>query len=164
MPNPWLILGALAVTLALVVGAYQMGYTASEGEHALQRQSDIETAWKAGAASLAAESARAQRAERERDTIAQRLQEITRAQSVPPRPDRLWTDAEFGLLESRRAAYAETYPDPPAVPLPRPVPRDAAHRRRRADHRHDAAGLGLGLPEPAEGMPGLGDDTTAGSE
>ncbi len=155
-PNPWLIVVALLAGIGLSVGAYRMGQDAKEGEHALQRQSDIAIAWRAGAQDLAAESKRAQRAELQRDAIAEKLREIDRETPVPPRPDCSWSAAEYGLLESRRAAHAEADRGLGASPVPDPVPGHAGDRSGSADDGERPAGLGLGLSGATAGMPRLG--------
>lgn len=156
MPNPWLIVITLLAMIGAGAGGYRMGLTVKEGEHALQRQSDIETAWKTGAADLANESARAQRAEQQRDDVARQLREIDRANPVPLRPDCRWTAVEYRLLESRRAAYAGDDPGFRTGALLDPVPRNADNRPGSTDDSQGSAGLGLGLQGAAASVPRLG--------
>lgn len=142
MPNPWLIVLALLALIAVGAAGYEAGRSAEAGAHALQRQKDIELAYKAGAAGLAAESLRAQAAELERDNIAQQLREIARANPVPPRADRRWTDDERRLLESRRAAYAGAAGEPATGALPGAVPGNARDRFGPPPGGDRSSGLG----------------------
>lgn len=156
MANPWLLLLATVALGGTLAGGYQWGHQAAQGEHALQRQKDIEVAYKAGAADLDAESLRAQTAQRQRDALARQLKEIDRDAPVPPRPDCRWTDAEFRLLESRRAAYLAADREQAFSPLPGVVPRDAGNHTGPTTDGAGSAGLGLRLPSEAAGVPGLG--------
>lgn len=160
MFNPWVALAVVGLGLGAAATGYKLGREAAEGAHALQRQQDIERAYKAGAADLDAESKRAQAAQRQRDALAAQLRSIDHENPVPPRPDRRWTDAEFRLLESRRAAHAGADREPGAGPLPGAVPGDAEDGPRPAEDHHQPAGLGLRLPGAAAGVPGLGSTST----
>lgn len=156
MPNPWLLLALAATLAATAAGSYRWGHNAALGEVALQRKADIETAYNAGAADLKAETKRAQAAQRERDALAQQLKEIDRDQTPAPRPDCAWSPAEFGLLESRRAAYAGADHSPAASALHGALPGDAADGAGPTADSQGAAGLGLRLPGTAAGVQGLG--------
>ncbi len=157
MPNPWLLLVALVAAGGLAWAAYDKGRADEAGAQALLRQKDIELAYKAGAANLDAESRRAQTAQRQRDALARQLREIDRENPVLPRPDCRWTDAEFGLLESRRTAHAAADSGLGASPLHGAVPGDAGDRSGPAHDSERPAGLGLRLPGAAAGVPRLGE-------
>lgn len=165
IPIAWQAAGTL-IALAVVGGlGYQHGVEVEQGrravleaKHAKAMQDAIIATWHEGQKELDAEAQRAAQAERERDTLNRRLQDIDRnaRPTLTARPDRRWSPAEFGLLEQRRSAHTgpAAAPDrgPGAATLRGTLPGHAEDGPRPAQDSDRPAGLGLRLPSPAEGL------------
>ena len=154
--NPWILLGLVLALGGSHLAAYRLGGTHAENAAASVREARLAADLILAGTALADESDRAAEAERSRDRLSRRLQEIDREPPPPPRPDCNFTDAEHRLLERRRLAIIDAHRATGADALPDPLPRTAPNPTRPERGRQGSTGLGLRLSPTPDGVPALG--------